>query len=38
MTTASSPSVTLVGDAGPDIDDLVVALAVGDEALLGTGR
>ena len=26
--------VTLVGDAGPDVDDLVVALAVGDEPFL----
>ena len=24
----------LVGDAGPDVDDLVVALAVGDETFL----
>ena len=27
-------SVTCVGDAGPDVDDLVVALAVGDQAFL----
>jgi hypothetical protein len=38
VTSPCRPSIIsfgdLVGDAGPDVDDLVVALAVGDQALL----